>query len=430
MLKYSAFLPIALIAVACGSSGDGAGDDDTPGVGGTSAGTSNIPLGGMGTSTGGTVGSGGSGGSGNASSGGSSNGIPPETADSLRMKACVGWASEPELLPTVLQVVLDTSLSMDERPRNSQDTKWEITRDALRVAIDGLPATTALGLLYYPGRSTQAGNPVDAPRDIRECVAVDEMIPIERLETAGSAHRDRLAESLDDAGPAGSTPTHDAYRYAYENGMRPTTLQGNRFMLLITDGAPTFALQCTGTGLPNSPSPTQPIIDDVLAARAEGVRTFIIGSPGTDVSVNGGDARPWMSEAAVLGDTARSGCSLYGPNYCHIDLSQEADFANALNAALARILGQIVSCSFELPTPSGNQTLNLDEINVIYSPGGGAEEQLIGRNDDPNCTDGWQLEDNARVVLCPNTCNLAQSNPGGTIELLFGCATQIDEPVR
>jgi hypothetical protein len=427
MLKYCALLPVLVLAFACGSSDDG-DDQGALGTGGTraigvtggSAGSSTIGVGG-GSSSGGSQGSG-------ASSGTSST-ILPETAETLRKKACAARTGEAEVLPTVLQLVVDSSFSMNDRPRNSNETKWDITSDALETAIDGLPSTTAVGMLFYPNRSTQAGRPEDEPRDIRECVNVDAMIPIETLAEDGSAHRRELARAIEDAGPNGSTPTHDAYRYAYQNGMLASDLTGNRFMLLITDGAPTFALQCTGGGGPNDPQPTQPIIDDIRAAREEGVRTFIIGSPGSE-SVNGVDVRAWLAEAAVRGGTARSGCSLNGPDYCHIDLSQNADFAGALNAAFARILGQIISCSFELPDPPPGEVLNTEQINVIYSSGSGGTETLLGRNEDPNCTEGWQLDDSNKLTLCPATCDLVKANPQARIELLFGCDTVDVEPVR
>jgi hypothetical protein len=420
MSKHRVLLPLVLLALACSSDEKEAGDDAAQNGGSNGAGNAGtgsfIPIGG----TSGTQGSGGS----NGTSGNGSGEIPPETAESLRQKACTGWANEPELLPSVLELVVDTSLSMDERPSGSRETKWEITRAALETALDSLPPTTSLGVLYYPGMETSAGEPEDEPRDVSACVNVDAMIPIDLLGDAGSGQRQTVEGSLTDAGPDGSTPTHDAYRYAYENGMVPYRGGGNRFMLLITDGAPTFALECTGSGLPNDPSPTQPIIDEVFRVRNEGVRTFLIGSPGSE------PGRTWMSEAAVLGGTARSGCSVDGPEYCHIDLTEEVDFAAALNAALARILGQIVACSFELPAPPPGQELNLSQINVIYSPGSGGEEELIGRDDSPDCTEGWQLDTNNQVVLCPATCERVQSDARGQIELLFGCDSTVIDDVR
>jgi hypothetical protein len=427
MLKYltlAAFVPVGLAVLACGSedeqqkprasSGAGASGGTGGGIGiGGGAGTSAISVGGGANSgSGATSGSGGE--------------IPPETADGLRMKACAGWTSEPELLPTVLELVVDLSLSMDQStPATNGRSKWDITREALGVALDALPPTTALGLLYYPNMRTEGS---DTPRDVSECVNIDALIPIDLLGDPGSAHRQRLDDSLDQADTNGSTPTHDAYHYALEYGMKPAEFEGNKFMILITDGAPTLALECLGEGFPQNPSPTQPIVDEIHATRQEGIRTFIIGSPGTEDNGNGEDSRPWMSLASVLGGTARSGCSLEGPNYCHIDLSQESDFAAALNAALARILGQIVSCSFELPSPPPGESLDLGQINVIYSPSNG-DEVLIGRDDSPDCQDGWQIDGNNRVILCPEACDLVQSDPGGTVELLFGCESAVDDPV-
>jgi hypothetical protein len=264
-------------------------------------------------------------------------------------------------------------------------------------------------------------------RDVSECINTNALIPIAPLGDQSSPQRDRVLQSVEDEEPAGLTPTHNAFDYALENGLRASDETGNRFMLLITDGAPTLEWGCIGRS--QYEAPTQPIIDEIFAARQEGIRTFIIGSPGSEEAVNGGDARPWLSRAAALGGTARGGCTIDGPSYCHIDLSEEADFAVALNAALARILGQIVSCSFEVPPAPPGQTLNLSQINVIYTPSAGGAE-LIGRNDDPSCTDGWQMDAQGRVVLCENTCNAVRSDPAGTVELLFGCDTQVDEPVR
>jgi hypothetical protein len=429
MLKHitlaALIIPLGAAAFACSSEDDGDKPKNaaTGGSGGSGGGI------GVGGSAGGISVSGGSAGSnGSGASSGTGGDIPEETADGLRMKACAGWTSEPELLPTVLQLVVDTSLSMDQTTNATNGrTKWEITQEALGIAIESLPATTALGVLYYPNMGTQGS---DTPRDVSACVNVNALIPVALLGDAGSAQRETIADSLDRAGPDGSTPTHDAYHYALENGLKQADEEGNKFMLVITDGAPTLELGCLGEGVPRSPSPTQPIVDEVLATRNDAIRTFIIGSPGTEDNGNGEDSRPWMSRAAALGGTARSGCSLNGPNYCHIDLSQESDFAGALNAALARILGQIVSCSFELPAPPAGETLNLSEINVIYSPGSGGADQLVGRDDSPDCQEGWQLDASNRVVLCPAICDAVQRDPQGTVELLFGCASEVDEPVR
>lgn len=423
-MKASAMVPCVLLALACGSKSEDQPGHDGSGAAPGSGGSTMIAV------TGGTSGTG-TGGDSSASGGtsGTNGTITMETAEDLRKKACAGWSSEPELLPIVLMLVVDTSASMNERPGGGRggDTKWTITRDALGSAVDGLPPTAAVGVLYFPNEDTRAS---DVPRPVSECVNTQAMIPIGLLGDAGSAQRDAIASSLRRTEPAGSTPTHDAYDYALVNGMQASQLTGNRFMLLITDGAPTLGKDCQGGGLPTTPAPTQPIIDEVLAARQDGIRSFIIGSPGSE-RVNGVDVRPWMSEAAVLGGTAPSGCSLDGPDFCHIDLSQDPDFAGALNAALARILGLLTSCAFEVPaTGKDGQPVNRDQINVIYTPGDGSDEVLLGYDAAPGCQDGWQFDDTGRVVLCPHSCFQAQNDPDSQVELLFGCDSVPTGPIK
>ena len=68
----------------------------------------------------------------------------------LRDAACAGWASEPELLPAVLMLVVDVSGSMESQAPGGGGSKWAITRDALSEAMNALPASTAVGIIYYP----------------------------------------------------------------------------------------------------------------------------------------------------------------------------------------------------------------------------------------------------------------------------------------
>ncbi|HTQ03875.1 MAG TPA: vWA domain-containing protein [Polyangiaceae bacterium] len=430
-MKARTLLPLVCLALACSSSKDKGGLGPSKGSGGSTGSGASDGTGGSSTIvvSGGTSGTTGtsSGGTDGTTAGSSGMGQMTPTPDQLRANECAGWSSEPELLPIVLMLVVDTSASMNDRPAGATDSKWNITRDALATAVNGLPATAGVGVLYFPNKMTQPNSDINAPRDVSACVNIDAMIPIDLLGNTGSQQRSTISSSLDQAKPNGSTPTHDAYDYAYVHGMQASKLTGNRFMLLITDGAPTFKKNCEGGGMPNDEQPTQPIIDEILAARQAGTRTFIIGSPGSE-EVNGVDTRPWLALAAVAGGTAPEGCLVTPPpagqpaDYCHIDLSGGTDFAGALNAALARILGLITSCTFDVPaTGNDGQPVDRNEVNVIYTPGNGDPESVVGRNDAPDCTDGWQFDADGRVVLCTNTCFTAQNDPMGKIELIFGC---------
>jgi hypothetical protein len=358
--------------------------------------------------------------------------LTPEEVDNIENAACTGWAAEGENLPAVLQLVVDVSQSMEEdAPGGGNQNKWDVTREALRDALDSLPASTAAGVLYYPNRSVELDN---EPRDIQECVDVEEMIPIAELGAQGSNQRDALDRSLDDAQTNGYTPTHDAYKYALENGLLPFQSQSGKFMLLITDGSPTMALQCigesSGGGGGVADAPTQPIIDEIAKAKAAGVRTFIIGSPGSEESSSGmgGDKRPWLSEAAQVGGTAAAGCSNDGPTFCHLDMTQEEDFAQALVAGLGQVVGQIVdACSFALPEPPMGQTINLNQTQVVVQTSSGAK--LVRPDNQGDCSEGWQYKD-GQIVLCAASCAEIENDATARVQLLFGCTTDQVVPVE
>jgi hypothetical protein len=353
--------------------------------------------------------------------------------EALRRMACAGQTARTEPLPAVMMLVVDTSGSMSNRAPGGGGSKWEVTRDALRTAIGALPATTGVGVLYYPNKNTDPSDPdgglSNPPRPVTECVQTDEMIPIDLLGAPGSAHRTRVTSSLDNVnGPQGGTPTDDAFRTA-RPPIETTTLPGQRFVVLITDGQPTFLAGCVGTGNVSDAVDPNPIIDDVTAAKAAGVSTFVIGSPGSEQITNvpqyANNTRKWLSLAASTGGTAQPGCNDEGPNYCHFDMSQSPNFADALRGALSKIVGTIVSCEYPLPIPPNNQTLNLDQVNVVFTPSGGKSE-LITQSSPDNCTQGWRYTpDRTHVELCGETCDRVKADPDPTLDVWFGCATQM-----
>jgi hypothetical protein len=409
--------------LACGSKDEDAGDPGgagTAGVGGT---VSLNVTGGSGGADGGITPGGG------ARDGGVVV-LTPDEVEEIDNAACAGWKSEPEALPSVLELVVDTSLSMNEAPNGAAgpgrpgggpgggggQSKWDITRAALLEAIAGLPDTLPVGLFFYPNMANQAS---DQPRPLSACVNTDEGIPIDEL---NDDQRARLEGALQRTQPNGWTPTHGAYRHALETFLLPTDFPGQKFMVLITDGAPTLTLECVsagggfGAGGP-APVDSEPIVEEVAAARQAGVRTFLIGSPGSE------PGRQWMSLAAIQGATAAPGCRVSGAPYCHMDMTQATDFGAALRAGLAEITGAIVSCAYDLPAPPDGKTLDRDLINLIVTTGDG-ETQLVRPDESGDCSEGWQLV-NDQVVLCKETCDRVQNDPRGRLQLLFGCGQDI-----
>lgn len=355
--------------------------------------------------------------------------LTDEELEALRDSACAGWSFEPELQPSVLQMVIDVSGSMDLPPENGgTETKWVTTREALRDTVETLPGTISLGAVYYPNMDTQTnctgGNdPCDPgdPVDPGECVNLSTLVDVATLGPPGSTQRTTFADSLDSATPAGGTPTHDAYNIGF-NELQASDAIGQRFLLLITDGQPTFLEGCSGSGFRVQPVDEQPIIDAIAAAREEGVRTFVIGSPGSEENAStGDDARPWLSRAAMEGGTAEEGCTEDGPNFCHFDMSQETDFSGALRQALAAIIGQITSCDLNVPAAPEGQSIDPDKVNVVLTPFDEPAE-VIARTEESECVDGWTYGGSAETItLCEDTCLRLKENARSGIELFFGC---------
>lgn len=320
---------------------------------------------------------------------------------------CVGQTAATEALPAVLQLVVDTSGSMNQDAPGSNDTKWSITRDAMLEAIEEMPSSTSIGVVFYP----------DVRNDADTCFDSEADVSIARLEAAGSGQRARIERAFERQSPDGGTPTHDAYRYAYD-ALAKAEVVGGRFAVVITDGTPTYSLGCVGTGLISDPVDPTPLVGEAERALARGVSTFVIGSPGSE------GARESLSRMAEAGGTAKAGCSHSGPDYCHFDMTEGASFAADLRDALGTISGLTLSCTYDIPEPPSGQTLDPSRVNVLFTPKDGQAE-LIGKSADGVCDDGWQYSgDGKQVLLCGETCDRVKGSDG-SLSLQFGCTTRV-----
>lgn len=397
---------IAAVAAACGDGGKDDGNDGEVSGNGTGGGGIILdPDGGLvGQHDGGTV------------------DLTPEQVEQIETSACAGWAGEGELLPAVLQLVVDVSGSMDDNAPGTRDSKWEVTHSALEEAIAALGPDTAVGILLYPNVPFNTGESWE-PRPIDSCVAIDELLPIDLLGDANAAHRGDVLDVMDRAIVGGGTPTHDAFEYALEEGLLPYVTDLQRFMLLITDGQPTYSKDCLGDGMAEHAVDPQPIVDVVQRAHDDhGIRTFVIGSPGSEsASETGEDMRGWLSEAAELGGTAAPDCQVDGPNYCHMDMTEAPDFSQALREGLSQVIGEIGQCTYALPVPPDGQVLDLQAVNLILHTSAGSK--LVLPDNQGDCTEGWQFDADNNVVLCSTTCAEVEGDAVARVQLLFGCTS-------
>ena len=329
--------------------------------------------------------------------------------------ACETTSEEAQFVPANILFVVDKSGSMscnappvqstmdcDMNPVRAdpgQPSKWEITRDALKTAIAGMPGSSSVGIAYFP-----KGSVCDKP--------IQPDVPIANL-TAG--HRNQLDASLDSVAPVGATPLVGSMLNGYIY-LNTETLTGNVFVILITDGAES----CGG-------DPNMLITTVGNEATAKNVRTFVIGAPGSD------SFRSVLSDVAFAGGTAaNAGCD-HGnaqPDIgdCHFDMTSVGDFSQALNDALDTISGNALTCEFPIPDrlPNGDP-VNYEKVNVRYTPGNGDPETILpfapsGDCEGDNAVDGWQYSaDMMSILLCGSTCETVTGDPTATVNIVFGC---------
>lgn len=424
MMLCALVIAAPLVSLGCSSDEDDGGSDGFLGDSGNGSARAGRTGAGASAGTGISIGAGTGGGSAIPSvyDGGSVL-ITEEELEQIRNDQCAGWESEGEELTSVIELVIDVSSSMNQAaPGNRGQTKWDVTREALLEAIvgtngPGLPGSVAVGLLFYPNIEATINR---TPGAVDQCVNTGAMVPIDVLGGPNAAHRQSLGDAIRGVQLRQSTPTHDAYGYALDNGLLPTRLPGEKFMLLITDGAPTLLQGCMNeSGNLNSVDP-QPIVQEITRAAEERVRTFLIGSPGSEPN------RTWMSTAAVIGGTAPAGCNVNGPDYCHMDMTTAPDFSAALRAGLARVAGAVAPCRYTFAEPPAGMAVDRDKINVVLSSSQG--RVLVVRDDVGDCTEGWQLTDEDEILLCPDSCNQVQSEGGVVVDVIFGCESRILPP--
>jgi hypothetical protein len=389
----------AALAISCGGS-DGSnveGGDGNTGANGNGTGGSIM----LGTGANGNLpGSGGS-------------GVTTITRDA----ACADGSGVADAIPAVVQMVVDISGSMDwgadgnQNPRRGM-SKWDITSAALKEAVTNLPASIAVGINFYPNNPQRGA-----------CIRNRIDLPIALLGANNSGQRRAFNAAIDGASPNSGTPTHAAFKFGAET-VAASTLAGRKFVLLITDGIPTYSLDCSGDGM--AAVDNQPLIDEVAKAAMANISTFVIGSPGSE------DARGDLSQMASKGGTAKDGCNDAGPTYCHLDMTSAADFGAALSAGLADVAGRIGTCEFTVPPAPAGKTLDPNLVNVIYTHADGTESS-IPQDAKGDCASGWVYDDvqkPTKITLCGSDCDAVKADGGAKIDVIFGCTTETNVPVK
>jgi hypothetical protein len=411
-----------MTAAGAGAGAGGAGSPAS-GAGGAAAGSGGMPA---------SMGSGGtapvtdpSGKDGGADSGktgaGVVSGLPAPDLDRLLEAGCATSTMRSELLPSNMLFVIDRSASMACNPPPTTDSttcemtpervslfspsKWEITRMALSNAIKALPDDTVVGISYFSNDDACGVH----------------SLPSVPLMALAESQRSAIESSLSNVEPDGATPlvgaTILAYRHLHDLSEQKK-LRGKMFVVLLTDGEQsepcTDAERCSSAA-----SCTKLLVEDEVPKAASpevGIRTFVIGAPGSE------PARTVLSQIAKNGGTAPAGCDV-AAGTCHFDMTVRTQFDTALADALSQISGRALSC--ELSLPEGDDDVDRQRVNVVYSPADGSAPVLIVQDDRAGCDDGangWQYTADAKKIrLCGAACEAVRADHGARVDVVLGC---------
>jgi hypothetical protein len=242
----------------------------------------------------------------------------------------------------------------------------------------------------------------------------------------------------------GWTPTYQAWEQGVKNvkawapgANDPASMAtANRFVVLITDGVPTVGRapnDCTSRQNGISEEEYNAELE-AMAGETE-VNTFVVGVVGSN-DPQGATFDPlyMLSRMAVVGRTAEAGCVPVSGTpqtndvdprgtYCHYDLSNSKDLGNELVTTLEAIAASVLSCTYQVPTPPPNQTIDPSKTILVFNDGATGESSIVLQNTSGTCDKGWHFTDatNSKIEICPATCETIQGNKDSTMNLIFGC---------
>lgn len=321
---------------------------------------------------------------------------------------CAASTSVAELIPVDLHLLLDKSGSMNDPVECtfvifcSSETKWTETTGALKSFISSTTAADKIGMgvTFFPQGNGDG-----------ECNVGQYAKPkVETADLPGAAGA--LIGAIDGTSPGGNTPSRPAVQGAMDHATAFQTANPGRKSVLVfaTDGEPTGCA-------PND-------IGDVSAAiaggKTKGINTYVIGVFATDTFFGGGgSAKDSLNQWASAGGTDKA-------FLVNVSKNLSAEF----KAALDTIRKTAIGCEYNVPKPTGGQAFDPEKVNVLYTPGGGAEKTLVNVPNEAACKpDAWYYDNPktpSKILLCPSICPTVKNDPAGKVQVSVGCGTRKD----
>ena len=400
------------------------------------------------TSEGGASGDGSSGAAGAQPNGGS--GIEFDAGSDLGQAGAAGFGAdsgcgeskiEATKKPASLLLVIDRSASMDVPPQDpgstnetggasnsggsagTQSTKWELLKGQLVTSLGTVEGDLSFGLELYPYDDSIPASDLWCEMPGGATVQVDI--------SPGTDALGDIESRLDATAPAGNTPTSAALQQALEYFTTGdgATLEGDKYVLLATDGGPNCnpdiscdasscipnleGISCSGnsngnccSSLPEQCLDDQASIDALASLAAEGIRTFVVGIPGSE------SYSDTLNQFADAGQTAIESSDPAAPRYFRVDASSNMQ---NLSEVLSDITSALIkTCRLELDS----EPPDLSKLNVYVD--GNVVPQLGD--------DGWSLSTDTTpptIELKGLTCEHIETVGVESVSVKYGCPTVI-----
>lgn len=383
-------------AVACGASTDGdvtgSGDDAQGASEGSKTGANNANTG-----TGGSII--GSGApttdlehaptlTGNTSSSGGAGDV-----GGLEGEACATASKAVEAPPVHLVFMIDRSGSMGNTKEagNNLEVRWKPVVAGLDAFFADAANSNVSASLAYFAQGISKGSPKGM-----ECDADTYAKPAVSMRQLPDANA--FSSALGGVEPQGGTPTKPALQgaIAYAQQIKASLPAGEKVaIVLATDGDP------------NDCSSTAENVADVAAAVKAQIPTYVIGV-GPDTTKLDTIAQGGGTNKAIMIKTANP-----------------AQVSADLRKAVGQIKAEQLGCSYPLPTPPDGKSLDVNAVNVDFTPANGKAQTLAYSADCTNAN-GWHYDSTSaptEVVMCASSCNTLKAG-AGKVDIVFGCAIE------
>ncbi len=336
-------------------------------------------------------------GGGSAASGNSANG----TGNGGKLDsdaACAASKADGEPIPVDLYFMVDITGSMhcpvpdvaqcDVEPPMpySMTTRWTVESAALTAFMDdSANAGIGVGIRFFPSDN----NICNAASYVRPAVEISAL-------PGAAMNLDRVIGMQQ---PGGQTPTVPALDGAIQHAQAWAMANPTHRVAVVysTDGYP--------MGCQNNSIDAAATLAAAAFAAKPSIPTYVLG------------VGPNLTE---LNKIASAG----GTNTAFL-IDTKGDAASQLAKALASIrTTAVLGCTYTIPAPPDGQTLEPGYVNVDYTNSKGVVTSVL---QDPTGTvcakgSGWEYSpDGKQINLCGAACDTVKADPGGKIQVLFGC---------